>query len=1050
MDWIEPKSPAGVAELLESGSSLGPLEAWPPSLRATWRLMVQSKFPMFIAWGDSLSFLYNDAYVPILGAKHPGSFGRPFREVWAEIWPDIAPLVDRALAGEASWLEDLPLLMHRNGFDEPTWFTFSYSPALDDEGRIAGLFCACNETTEKVVAVRLNAAQSERLAQLFEQSPAFMALLDGPDHRFELANPAYLQLVGHREILGKPVREALPELEGQGFFELLDQVWADGEPFVGRQVPAAIERVPGGAKEQAWLDFVYQPVRDGDGGVTGIFVSGYEVTDLRQAQDQLQLAQRAGNVGAFELHPDTRSLTVTEEFCRIWGIAPSPTLQLYALLDLVAPEDRARLRSGDHDPSPDALGYTEYRIRRPDTGELHWIARRGEAIRDEDRGLLRFAGVVYDITDRKRVEEQLRRLTETLEERVAERTADRDRMWRLSTDVMLVGSFDGTIEAVNPAWKTLFGWSEEDLVGRSVLDLVHPEDRERTSAEMSNLERGLTTLRFENRYRRKDGSWRWLSWTAVPDEQHLHAVGRDIEAEKRAQEDLERTQEALRQAQKMEAVGQLTGGIAHDFNNLLTVVTGNLDMVRRLMDSQLDARSRRGLDNALRGAERAASLTQRLLAFSRRQPLQPRPLQLGRLITGMSDLLTRSLGETIQLESVTGAGLWEVEVDPNQLESALLNLAVNARDAMPGGGKLTIEVSNVELDAGYTRRESEVAPGQYAMIAVTDTGSGMRRDTLERVFEPFFTTKEVGRGTGLGLSMVYGFIKQSGGHVKIYSEEGQGTTVRLYLPRLQSGSFAEAEEELAEAPSAGRREESILVVEDDDDVRLYTVESLRELGYRVLEAHDGPSALRLLDRQDRVDLLFTDVVMPAMNGRELADLARQRLPGLRVLFTTGYARNAALHAGRLDPGVDLLPKPFTFAALAAKVRATLDRSASDRVLVIDSDPAFRTKALDLLQQIGFSGDEAANAAEALGKVRISEGRYDAILAGHLSRGGPPEALVQELRSIRSDLPVLLAVDDAEPLRDLYAGDPCVAIVPRALEPASLRSQLRLLGARCGG
>jgi PAS domain S-box-containing protein len=938
-DWIELEVNMKVADLIPQAGELGPVEQWPASLRTTWRLMEQSKFPMFVAWGKNLRFLYNDAYAPILGAKHPEAFGRPFRQVWAEIWPVISPLVDRALAGEASWLEDLPLTMNRHGFDEATWFTFSYSPALADDGRVAGIFCACTETTDKVVAVRRNAEQRERLAQLFEQAPAFMALLSGPEHRFELVNPAYLQVVGHRDIIGKTAREAFPELAGQGFFKLLDQVFGKGEPFVGRQLPINLQRVPGGAIEKAWLDFVYQPVRDEAGAVTGIFASGYEVTDLRRAQDQLRLAQRAGNVGAFELHPASRTITVTEEFCRIWGVPPAKTLSLDDTLKAVLPEDLGRRGTDAESPDPQALGYVEYRIRHADSGELRWIARRAEAIADEERGEMRFAGVIYDITDRKAVEHQLVDLTATLEEKVAARTAD-----------------------------------------------------------------------------------------------------------------LERAQEALRQAQKMEAVGQLTGGIAHDFNNLLTVVTGNLDMVRRIMDPQLDGRARRALDSALRGAERAASLTQRLLAFSRRQPLQPRPVHLGRLITSMSDLLTRALGETIQLQTVTGAGIWEVEADPNQLESAVLNLAVNARDAMPDGGRLTIEVSNVELDEAYARRESEVAPGRYAMVAVTDTGTGMDRATLERVFEPFFTTKEVGRGTGLGLSQVYGFIKQSGGHVKIYSEEGQGTTVRLYLPRLQSSGAAEDQEETpAEAPSGGRSDETILVVEDDDDVRVYTVESLRELGYRVLEAHDGPSALRLLERQEApIDLLLTDVVMPAMNGRELADQARLRQPALRVLFTTGYARNAALHAGRLDPGVDLLPKPFTFAALAAKVRAALDRGATERVLVIDADPAFRMRILELLGMIGFTGEEAANAAEALGKMRISEGRYDAVVAGGLSRGMSPEALVQELRAIRRDLPVLLASDDAEAIRDRFAEDPCLAIVPRRLEPAVLRSQLRLLGGRCGG
>ena len=385
----------------------------------------------------------------------------------------------------------------------------------------------------------------------------------------------------------------------------------------------------------------------------------------------------------------------------------------------------------------------------------------------------------------------------------------------------------------------------------------------------------------------------------------------------------ERAQDALRQSQKMEAVGQLTGGIANDFNNLLQIVTGNLEILGRNLPEEA-GRLRRAADNAMRGAQRAAVLTQRLLAFSRRQPLDPKPVDVNGLVSGMSDLLRRTLEEPVAIETVLAGGLWRVEADPNQLENALLNLAVNARDAMPNGGKLTIETANTRLDEAYARDNVEVAPGQYVAICVTDTGSGMSEEVMARVFEPFFTTKEVGRGTGLGLSMVYGFAKQAGGHVKLYSEEGQGTTVKLYLPRL----FGAVEEETAtpEAPiPEGHREEVILVVEDDDDVRVYSVEVLRELGYRVVEAHDGESAIQLLNRQDRLDLLFTDMVLPGgMTGRELADTARTRRPDLKVLFTTGYARNAIVHNGRLDPGVQMIAKPFTLADLAARVRDILD------------------------------------------------------------------------------------------------------------------------------
>lgn len=386
----------------------------------------------------------------------------------------------------------------------------------------------------------------------------------------------------------------------------------------------------------------------------------------------------------------------------------------------------------------------------------------------------------------------------------------------------------------------------------------------------------------------------------------------------------ERAEESLRQSQKMEAVGQLTGGIAHDFNNLLQIVTGNLEILGRNLP-QDQGRLRRSADNAMRGAQRAATLTQRLLAFSRRQPLDPKPIDVNALVAGMSELLRRTLGEQISVETVLAGGLWRVEADPNQLENALINLAVNARDAMPGGGKLTIETANTRLDEAYAQENVEVVPGQYVVVCVTDTGSGMTKDVMARVFEPFFTTKDVGRGTGLGLSMVYGFVKQSGGHVKLYSEQGHGTTVRLYLPRLLRMAEVEEVSALPEPIPEGLHEEVVLVVEDDDDVRAYSVEVLRELGYEVIEARDGPSGLRVIENLERLDLLFTDIVLPGgMTGRELADAAHVRRPTLKVLFTTGYARNAIVHNGRLDADVRMIGKPFTYADLAAKVRDALD------------------------------------------------------------------------------------------------------------------------------
>jgi two-component system NtrC family sensor kinase len=372
-------------------------------------------------------------------------------------------------------------------------------------------------------------------------------------------------------------------------------------------------------------------------------------------------------------------------------------------------------------------------------------------------------------------------------------------------------------------------------------------------------------------------------------------------------------EQALRQSQKMEAVGQLTGGVAHDFNNLLTIIIGNLGIAKR---GVVEARAERALNNALVGADRAAQLTQRLLAFSRRQPLNPRFLDINKLIVAISDLLTRTLGENIQLETIGGAGLWKVEVDASEMESTLLNLALNARDAMPEGGKLTIETGNAYLDEAYCREHEGIVPGQYVLIAVSDSGAGMSAETIDRAFEPFFTTKEAGKGTGLGLSQVYGFMKQSGGHVKIYSEPGEGTTIKLYLPRREGDEIVASGDDDLNAERGGG--ETILIVEDDDGVRQYASEILRDLNYQVIEAKDSATALRLLDADKKFDLLLTDVVLPGKNGRELANEVERRRPGTKIIFMTGYSRNAIVHQGRLDPGIELIPKPLTERVLAGR------------------------------------------------------------------------------------------------------------------------------------
>jgi signal transduction histidine kinase len=410
---------------------------------------------------------------------------------------------------------------------------------------------------------------------------------------------------------------------------------------------------------------------------------------------------------------------------------------------------------------------------------------------------------------------------------------------------------------------------------------------------------------------------------AIPSPSQLRATEAAL-----AREGLQRreAEDMLRQSQKMEAIGQLTGGVAHDFNNLLTIISGNLEIAERTLKSSGEAtreRLARSIGNAAAGAQRAALLTNRLLAFARRQPLDPRLTNVNQLLAGMSDFFRRTLGENINLEIVGGAGLWLVEVDPNQMEAAILNLVVNARDAMADDGKLTIETSNTFIDEIYSRQHAEITAGQYVQISVSDTGSGMSREVQQRAFDPFFTTKQPGQGTGLGLSQVYGFVRQSGGIVNIYSELGEGTAIKIYLPRAHVVGRAEKE---IDVPVIGSRgSETILVVEDEAEVRSYLVETLRELGYRVREAPDGAAALALFASDPfRIDLLLTDIVMPGINGRQFADELSRRQPGLRTLFMTGYSRNAIVHQGRLDPGVSLLQKPLNQAMLAAKIREILD------------------------------------------------------------------------------------------------------------------------------
>ncbi|WP_394659882.1 ATP-binding protein [uncultured Novosphingobium sp.] len=501
--------------------------------------------------------------------------------------------------------------------------------------------------------------------------------------------------------------------------------------------------------------------------------------------------------------------------------------------------------------------------------------------------------------------------------------AERDRLWDLSQDMLARGDYEGMLSAVSPAWTRILGWTESELLTRTYETLNHPEDNSQTLAAIKEMAQTRQPIRFENRIATRDGDWKHIEWTLSPEADGLNfiAVGRDLTEANARRAELESAQEALRQSQKMEAIGQLTGGIAHDFNNMLTGVIGSLDLMRRNIASGRMDRVDRYIDAATVSAQRAAALTSRLLAFGRRQSLDMKAMDVNALVAGMEELLFRTLGEQIELGTDLAPELWAASSDENQLESALLNLCINARDAMPNGGKLIIETTNTRLDERYTRDHPDVTPGDYVVLSVTDTGSGMAPNMMDKVFEPFFTTKPVGQGTGLGLSMVYGFARQSGGHVRIYSEVGQGTTVKLFLTRSLGGEALVAAMPSPETPRGSG--ETVMVVEDDPSVRMIVTELLSEVGYGVLEATDADTAIPILQSDQRIDLLVSDVGLPGMNGRQLAEVARQSRPDLKILFITGYAQNAAVRAGFLADGMDMMTKPFAVDALATKIRDIL-------------------------------------------------------------------------------------------------------------------------------
>ncbi len=684
------------------------------------------------------------------------------------------------------------------------------------------------------------------------------------------------------------------------------------------------------------------PITDEEGSVTGIFVEGVDVTERRKAEGELRrtadllrtIVETAPGViygkdleGRMLIANSAALELIGRSWAEVEGRTDAEFLADRAQGEAIMANDRMVIDGG-------RTQELEEQVSRPGGTPRIYLSKK-TPMRDADGKVVGLVGVSVDISDRKAAEEQLRSLNADLEARVAERSAELDRTWRNSQDLLCIIGPDGVFRAANPAWATVLGWQPEDVVGRHHLSFNHPEHREASAAAADAIHG--RPQNYVTRALHRDGSARWVAWAASGEGGLIYASGRDITAEREAAEAVARAEDLVRQAQKMEALGQLTGGIAHDFNNMLQGISSAVDLMRRRIEEGRPEEVSRYLDPMRQSVDRAAALSNRLLAFSRRQALATRRVDLDALMPGTASLIRRTVGPAIEVGLSLRDGCWAVRCDPNQFENALLNLAINARDAMlPDGGELRIGTEHVHLHSDAVAGWPDCQPGEFVRITVSDTGIGMPPGVVEHAFEPFFTTKPAGQGTGLGLSQVFGFVSQSNGLVRIDSEPGRGTAVHLFLPR-HLGNDAAADEG-TNGPDDARRAggtmkgATVLLVEDEAEIRRLASEALRELGCRIVEAETGGDALALLRQRSGsasagIDMIVADIGLPGgINGRQLADAARELVPYMPVLLVTGYAGKALGGDADLAPGVELLGKPFTLGELASRVRTALSRS----------------------------------------------------------------------------------------------------------------------------
>jgi len=959
-------------------SPLGPVEGWPDDLRLTVRTMQDAASQIVLFWGEDYVALYNDTYAPTIGNKHPDAFGRPARIYWAELWDDLKPMLDRVrMEGEVVVARDRVFHIERHGHLEEVMFDISYSPARALDGSVAGVLCIVSETTSARAYERKLRESEERFRNMADSAPVMMWVVDAAGYCTYL-NTRWYAFTGQS-----------PELaEGFGWLEAThpedrersEQIFLTAlKDRVSFRLEYRLRRADGVYR---WAIDAAEPRFGDDGVFLGYIGSVMDIDDRHEIESALQESRRELSAITHSVdqmiwttRPDGYHDFFNDRWYEFTGLPTGSTFGA-GWNDVFHPKDQDRAwalwRLSLETGTPYEI---EYRLRHH-LGGYRWVLGRAKAVRDAAGGIVRWYGTCTDI---HRLKTQELQRAAILDLQVATRNMD-DPTDASHAAARMLGEFLGMDRvgyglvdqtrwsvSIDRDWTSSAAESLDGFYDLQTFGTIFDDLRDGKAVVISDAMTDVRTRAHADQLRtigaisiakipiREQGrlvailflhSSHPRHWTEqeidfITDvaermretverrraERELRALASSLEEQViERTEALRRSDALLRQSQKMEAIGQLTGGVAHDFNNNLAVIISGLNLIQRKLAQGRTSDLDMLIAGAMEGAHRAATLTHRLLAFARRQPLAPEAVNGNRMIAGMNELLSRTLGEDIRVETVLGAGLWKTWVDLSQLENAVLNLAVNARDAMPDGGRLTIETANAHVDDTYAV-EHGIAPGQYVLVAVSDTGTGMAEDVMQRAFDPFFTTKDVGKGTGLGLSQVFGFVRQTQGHIKIYSELGVGTTLKIYLPRYYGDEEHKTLPEMSEDLPEGRGE-SILLVEDDDRVRSFTETALRDLGYKVTTASRGQLALDLIRSGLHVDLLFTDIIMPEMTGRKLADAVAAFRPDLPVLYATGYTSNAVVHNGILDPGTNFLQKPYMLTQLAQKVRSVLDSRRS--------------------------------------------------------------------------------------------------------------------------